>query len=963
MKDNSFLITSRFETIKKTFHAALDCDPDQLSAFLNKRCAGNEVLRAEVDELLAAHRHGGSFIETSIANLATSIIRNGQRELLAGRTIGHYKILERIGSGGMGEVYLATDNIAARKAALKFLAARFTGDAERLKRFQQEARVVAGLNHPNVLTVYEIGAHNATHYIASELIEGETLRERLARGHMQLNEAIEIAIQVTGALAAAHEAGIVHRDVKPENIMLRPDGYVKVLDFGIAKLAEQELPVTIREEEALLLVETHLGSVLGTVRYMSPEQARGGYVDKRTDIWSLGVVLYEMLTGRAPFKGDTPKEVMTSILAAEPPPFANDLAKAPGALQPIVSKALQKDPAQRYENAHELLDALKTLRRKVEVTAELERSKPMPLWLRWIRSPTALVLTFLAGALAVSFLLYWLRNPATSAPPQKSVAVLPFQNLSREQENAFFADGVQDEILSDLAKVADLKVISRTSANLYKSGNARNAREIGQQLGVAHLVVGSVQRIGDQLRVRAQLIDARNDTHLWAQTYDREVANIFAIQSEIAQSIVAQLHAKISPQEKVAITQPPTVDLVANALYAQARVLELNNDLQQGARLLEEAVARDPQFVRAYCLLSELHLQLFNSGYDRTAARRELAEAAIHNALRLQPDAGEVHLALAKYAYWSSLDYDRARAELEVARRTLPNSAEVAFIEGLLDRRQGRWVEAVRNFERAVELDPRNQQFLGNTGGVYEALRRYAEATRFFEHARAISVRGQFFRSLIATLPFYEKADLRPLHNELTAVLEQRESPEDPDVFYRLAFRCAMAERDSATVNRVLALIPPAGLPEDNSIYPREWFVAVAARAFNDTSAARSAFGAARAVAEKLVREQSDYGPAWSLLGRIDAGLGRKAEAIREGRRACELLPPSKDAVIGAPLVTNLAAIYAWTDEKDLALEQLAVSAQLPNGVHYGELKLDPQWDSLRGDPRFEKIVTSLAPK
>src|SRR6059058_2482981 len=291
---------AQLRTIEEIFHAALDQKSDQVGAFLDTACEGDEVLRRKVEALLASHQRAGSFIETTVAGIATRIIENEQADLLVGQTIGHYKISKRIGSGGMGEVYLASDITAGRKAALKLLPMRFTGDAGRLKRFQQEARAVVGLNHPNIQTVYEIGEDHSTHYIASELIEGETLRDRLTRGRIQVGEAVDLAIQVASALAAAHQAGIVHRDIKPENIMLRPDGYVKVLDFGIAKLAEQEVPVTIPTDEALLLVETNLGSILGTVRYMSPEQACGVPVDKATDIWSLGVVLYEMVTGHAP---------------------------------------------------------------------------------------------------------------------------------------------------------------------------------------------------------------------------------------------------------------------------------------------------------------------------------------------------------------------------------------------------------------------------------------------------------------------------------------------------------------------------------------------------------------------------------------------------------------------------------------------------------------------------------------
>src|SRR6266567_742988 len=331
---------ARFQTIEEIYRAAVDQEPDRTSAFLDAACEGDEPLRRKVEALLASRQRAASFIETSAVGLAAKIIQNGQADSLVGQTIGHYKISESIGTGGMGEVYLATDVTAGRKAALKLLPERFTGDAERLKRFQQEAHAVVALNHPNILTVYEIGEDHSTHYIASELIEGETLRQRLMRARIEVSEAVDIAIQVASALAAAHETGIVHRDINPGNIMLRPDGYVKVFDFGIAKLAEQEAPATMPEDEALLLVETNLGSILGTVPYMSPEQARGSTVDKRTDIWSLGVVLYEMVTGHAPFTGETPREVITSIRETEPPPLTSYNKQTPPELQQIISKAL-----------------------------------------------------------------------------------------------------------------------------------------------------------------------------------------------------------------------------------------------------------------------------------------------------------------------------------------------------------------------------------------------------------------------------------------------------------------------------------------------------------------------------------------------------------------------------------------------------------------------------------------------
>src|SRR6266581_439391 len=561
---------ARLQTIEKIFRAALDQEPDQISTFLDTACEGDELLRRKVEALLASRQRVGSFIETSAVGIATRIIGNGQADSLVGRTIGHYKLSERIGTGGMGEVYLATDITAGRRAALKLLPTRFTGDAERLKRFQQEARAVVGLNHPNILTVYEIGEDHSTHYIASELIEGETLRQHLTRGRMELIEAVDVAIQMASALAAAHNAGIVHRDIKPENIMLRPDGYVKVLDFGIAKLAEQEVPVTIPTDEALLLVETNLGSILGTVRYMSPEQARGAPVDKGTDIWSPAVVLYEMVTGHAPFTGETPGEAMTSILEKEPPPLTSYITHTHAELKQIISTTLRKEREERYQSAHELLEALQSLRRSMEFKTALERSTKAPLWLRWTRSPTALVLLLLVAALALALPFYWHRNLTPISIPEKSIAVLPFENFSDNKENSYFAAGIQDDVLTSLAKIHELKVISRASVMAYQKPGGRNLREISQALGVANVLEGSVRRMGNRVLVNVQLIDARNDRHIWAERYDRAVADSIGLQGELATQIAACLKAKLAPEEMARFVAKPTTNSEAYVLYLTA---------------------------------------------------------------------------------------------------------------------------------------------------------------------------------------------------------------------------------------------------------------------------------------------------------------------------------------------------------------------------------------------------------
>jgi len=723
-------MTPRFETVEEIFHAALDCEPDQLVAFLDKRCAGDELLRGKVEQLLAAHRQAGSFIATPVATLDTSIVENEQPDLLIGQTIGHYKILKRIGAGGMGEVYVAFDVRAGRKAALKVLPTRFTDDAGRLKRFQQEARAVAGLNHPNVLTVYEIGEIQSTHYIASELIDGETLRQRLCRGRLEVDEAVDVAIQVAGALSAAHSAGVVHRDVKPENIMLRPDGYVKVLDFGIAKLAEQELPVTVPEEEALLLVETNLGSVLGTVRYMSPEQTRGASVDKRTDIWSLGVVLFEMLTGRAPFNGDTPVAIMAAILAKEPPLLANYMRQASGALQQIVSKALQKDAAQRYQNANEMLGALKTLRRQLEFRAELERSAPTGLWFRWTRSPTVLVFALLVGALFFAFPFYWLRKPIMSSPPEKSVAVLPFQNLSKDQEKAFFTDGIQEEILSRLSKIADLKVISRTSTQRYKS-KPENLPTIAKQLGVTHILEGSVQESGDAMRINVQLINAQSDSHLWAENYDRKVTDIFAVESEIATKIADTLQAKLTGREQRAIAARPTENTEAYQLYLQGRHLwgqRTDTGLLKAIDYFNRALSLDPNYARAYAGIADCYITLPAFSKLNPAECRQKAKLAASRALEIDSDLADAHVSLG-VLLMNDGKVAEARNEFLRAMQFDPNYANAPHWYALkVLVPLGQFDEAIAQLKRALELDPLSPPFNANLGMGYTMARRYPEA-------------------------------------------------------------------------------------------------------------------------------------------------------------------------------------------------------------------------------------------
>jgi TolB-like protein/class 3 adenylate cyclase/Tfp pilus assembly protein PilF len=604
--------------------------------------------------------------------------------------------------------------------------------------------------------------------------------------------------------------------------------------------------------------------------------------------------------------------------------------------------------------------------------SKLQAVKKHRVHVRWGAIAAALLVlgSFIAGV------FFFERRPTTSGLPvlDKSIAVLPFENLSEDKANAYFTDGVQDEILTYLAKIADLKVISRTSVLQYKSGAARNLREIAQQLGVANVVEGSVQRSGNRVRVNAQLIDARNDAHLWALSYDRDLADVFAIQSEIAKAIAEQLQAKLSPNEKKAIEQPPTTDLAAFDLYSRAKSLLLtanfsatvDADVQKAIELLDEAVKRDPSFFDAYCQLARAHEFVYAvTASDHTPARLALAEAALQGAARLRPDAAETHLARAQYLYYGLRDYAGALAELEIARPVLRNDPRLFELTGYILRRRGQQEEGLRNLERAVELDPRNVYTLQQIAGSYLFLQRYAEAIAALDRALAIMPDHLETRTTRDEYYFFWKADTGPLHQTIDVTLAQ-----GPNAIVSAAddwFSCALAERDSAAAERALvALGDTPCWGEDAITLSHSFGEGLLARMTKDEARARTAFEAARAQQEKIVQAQPDYGPALCVLGLIDAALGRKDLAFDEGRRAIALTPLEKDVNSGSHVLQYFAITAAWAGDKQLALQQLEAGLRAPVAslmLSYGALKLFPVWDPLRGDPRFEKIVVSLAPK
>jgi len=595
-------------------------------------------------------------------------------------------------------------------------------------------------------------------------------------------------------------------------------------------------------------------------------------------------------------------------------------------------------------------------------------------WPRWV--PIAALL-FSGCALAISFTIFFRHraaqdqtfNNSIGAIPDKSIAVLPFENLSDDKQNAYFADGVQDEILTNLAKVADLKVISRTSVMQYKNVIQRNLREVGKTLGVAHILEGTVQRAGGRVRVSAQLIDARTDAHLWGESYDRDIADVFAIENELAEKIVSQLKSKLSPNEKAAIEQKPTSDLAAYDLYLRGRdlidsaVFSSGKELFEAIGLLQQALKRDPSFALAYYQLAHAYDQLYVRAIDHTADRLKMAEAAIESLRRLQPDSGEAHLAQAKHFYWGYLDYDNARKELEAAHVALPNDPVVFLLMGYIDRRQGRWDDSIKNTQQALSLDPRGPQtpfMLEQISRTYQLMRRYADAAAALDRAIALASNNPAIRLNRARVDLISRGDIQPFKNTLRPFVADKAQASD---FALEWLELAEYERNWEEATRALEVMPPDGCREEAFPFPRGWCESVVARARGDGESARPALTAARAEVEKIIQEQRDNAPALCVLAVIDAALGNKKQANRGAKRAAELLPITKDAVDGARLNKYLALTYSLTGRKDAALTELAAAAKIPGYVNYGELRLDPIWDPLRSDPRFEKIVASLAPK
>ena len=874
--------------------------------------------------------------------------------------IGNYQILEEIGRGGMGVIYRARQRHSRRIVALKRILSYHADSQETLARFRREAQAAASLDHPNILPIYEVSeCDDGMPFFSMKFAGGGSLLDAAPALRGEPRRAVASIAKVARAVQYAHGQGILHRDLKPGNILLDGRGEPLVSDFGLAKWLDTSSHLT------------RTLTIFGTPGYIAPEQVNGsaGKLGPASDVYSLGAILFDLLTGRPPFLGEHALKVIQQASEKPAPKLRTLVPGLDRDLETICAKCLEREPGARYRSAGDLAEDLE---RWLEGRHIIARPvSPATRALRWTRrNPVVAGMAALLLALGSTVgVMIW--NGEMAGPPAASgIAVLPFESLSSDKENAFFAGGVYDGVSTKLAKVAHLKVISHNSVAKYRG--ARNTQEIGRALNVAYVLEGSVRRETGRIHLNAQLIDTRTDAHVWAQEYDRDLSDVFALQSEIAQKVADQLGTEVSAAEKVAIQEPPTTDLVAYDSYLRAKDLiegisfspRAKEDLTQAVQLLDQAVARDPLFFLAYGELAGAHDRIYFLGFDHTDARLKLSETAIQSIRRLRPDSGETHLALAQHFYWAYQDYDRAREELAVSRHTLPNESRIPLLSGYIYRRQGLWEKSLEEMKQALALDPRNFSILQQISLTYEALRRYKEMAATLDRALIISPKDVPTRVQRAWVDLQSRADPKPLHTTIETILA--EDPNAGPVLVNQWLFLALRERDSIAAQRALSAIPVdgGGCYDENIPFPNGWCEGLTARFRGDEPAARAAFNSARKELKQTVRNQPDYAAALCALGVLDAALGNKQDAIREGLRAVELMPVSKSAIEGPMLIEYLAVIYGWTGDKDHAIERLAEATKLPGGsLSYGDLRLNPLWDPLRGDPRFEAIVSSLAPK
>jgi TolB-like protein/Flp pilus assembly protein TadD len=859
----------------------------------------------------------------------------------------------------MGEVYRARDTRLGRDVAVKVVHPSLAADPDRLSRFEQEARAASQLDHPNILVVHDVGSHEGSPYIVSELLEGESLREKLG-APLPPKKAVEYALQVAHGLAAAHEKGIVHRDLKPENLFVTRDGRVKILDFGVAKLTQPAIPSVALTEAPTAAPATGTGVVIGTVGYMSPEQVLGKPLDSRSDLFALGVVLYEMLSGKRPFLKETAPETMAAILREEPPELSETNRLTPPGLERIVRHCLEKDPGNRFHSARDVAFALETLSTAPTASAVTSDGREPR---RWFARP-GLAAAIVVAAAAVALL--WSRRPgpkpAPATSPPARIAVLPFENLG-PPEDAFFAGGMTEEISSRLGAVGGLSVISRTSARQYDR-KGKTVRDIGKDLGVTHVLDGSVRWErgaggAGRVRITPQLVRVSDDTQLWAQTFDRVMGDVFAVQSEIAEGVVTRMGVALEADTRATLRTRPTENLDAYQAYLRGRHFTGQPHFSEAAwrgavESYRRAVELDPRFVLAWVELSRAHARLYYLRADLSDERKRLAFVALGRAKELSPDAPEVHLAAGFHHFWVERDPDPALKEFAIAANARPGSAEVVDARAEALRMTGRWQEALDQYRRAAELNPGDAHIATELAITLWWLRKFDEALAFANQAIALAP-GEAWPYLTKVFNCWSWG--RPSEEARAALASV---PAGHEWWLWSWFWQEMIDGRPREALRRLDAGQQEWIRQKMWAMPKSLLAGLAHQALGEREAARAAFEAARELLEAEVAKHSDDARLYSSLGIAYAALGRKGDAIREGLRATALLPLEKDAMYGFAHLNDLFVIYAMTGSDDEALRTLERMLSVPSFVSRSWLRGIPEWVRLRNDPRFEALVAKF---
>ena len=934
------------EAVQQFVDAQLQGREPDIDEFVKQYPQIEHRLRQRIQNLEKIDALFDSIVQVDENDFEETVIRDN----LIGRKLGGFEIVKVIGRGGMGVVYLAHDTKLDRSVAIKSIPAKLAGDSTARMRFHREAKLLASLNHPNIAVIHDIiEQEEDTDYLVLEYVPGESLAQRIARERFKLREALSIAQQIALAISAAHEKGVIHRDLKPGNIKLTPDGQVKVLDFGLAKSAGDQ---AASQDSAV----TQIGSIIGTPAYMSPEQMRGKSTDRRTDIWSFGCVMYEMLTGKRPFEGKTISDTVAHTLERQPDWQALP-KETPANIRVLLRRCLEKDPRRRLQH---MGDAA------IEISETL--SKPatappviIPAKLRRMAMIIGAVIIIVLSTVAVRFILQ-----QQTRPPSKEIrlVVLPFENLGSTKVE-YFADGITDAITSRLAPIRGLFVLSPRTAAQYKKGE-KNAQQIGKELGVDYILEGIVQRErpsdpNSRVRVMPRLIRASEDRLVLAPIYpiyNEDMNELFRVQSDLAERVAQALDITLLEPERLALRSRPTENIEAHEYYLRGNDYfhrsYLENDFRIAIQMYDKAVELDPTFALAYSRLSMAHSWMYWF-YDRSDGRLTMAKQAVDKAFQLNPGLPEAHAALGRY-YYNNLDFDRALEQFAIARQSLPNNSEILSLIGYAQRRQGKFEQALENIKRACELDPLSSNINMQVGVTFMLLRNYPQAERYYERGISLSPDLAF--------SYFWKAGLYLLAEGSTekawAVIEQASqnigSLEDHWIVFKSVELNVFDGDYQKTLDRLSSYELEAF---DTQFYfiPKAQLYAQVNGLMGNQQLEQANYESARSILETKIQQQPKDARFHSSLGIVYAGLGRKDEAIGEGKLAVELLPVSKEAWRGCYRVEDLARIYVMVGEFDAAIEKLEFLLSVPGEMSIHLLRLDPVWEPLRDHPRFKKLL------